>query len=263
MGKTGFLITLAINVVNIGIPVLFYSLDMSNRQIVNRILSNISGIDGNKLSSGQMSEDEWKTIIKIGKALENFPFYLSDECDWKIEDFCRKVREDVKETGAKIIFIDYLQLFSTREKLQNRYEEVALCTRELKLLARELNLPVIVASQLNRNVENRMGGIFRENMPQMFDLRDSGTICDDANVVMLLYRPEYYSHSSEDNNGNDIRGLVEVIIAKNHMGKESAVRLKFSPETSKFEDWKPSEQENPFLNRSNNETTFDNFESSS
>ena len=140
-------------------------------------------------------------------------------------------------------------------------EEVALCTRELKLLARELNLPVIVASQLNRNVENRTTGIFREKMPQMFDLRDSGTICDDANVVMLLYRPEYYTRSTEDENGYDIRGLAEVIIAKNHMGREDTIRLKFSPETGKFEDWKSYEPEVPFINRPNYEETLDNFDS--
>lgn len=225
------------------------------------MLSNITGIEGNKLSSGRMSEEEWGTIIKVGKGMGEYPLYLTDKCDWKIEDFCKKVREDVEETGAKIIFIDYLQLFSTRERLQNRYEEVALCTRELKLLARELNLPVIVASQLNRNVENRTTGIFREKMPQMFDLRDSGTICDDANVVMLLYRPEYYTRSTEDENGYDIRGLAEVIIAKNHMGREDTIRLKFSPETGKFEDWKSYEPEVPFINRPNYEETLDNFDS--
>ena len=261
MGKTGFLLTLAINMAEREIPVLFYSLEMSNPQIVNRMLSNITGIEGNKLSSGRMSEEEWGPIIKVGKGMGEYPRYLTDKCDWKIEDFCKKVREDVEETGAKIIFIDYLQLFSTRERLQNRYEEVALCTRELKLLARELNLPVIVASQLNRNVENRTTGIFREKMPQMFDLRDSGTICDDANVVMLLYRPEYYTRSTEDENGYDIRGLAEVIIAKNHMGREDTIRLKFSPETGKFEDWKSYEPEVPFINRPNYEETLDNFDS--
>lgn len=95
----------------------------------------------------------------------------------------------------------------------------------------------------------------------MFDLRDSGTICDDANVVMLLYRPEYYTRSTEDENGYDIRGLAEVIIAKNHMGREDTIRLKFSPETGKFEDWKSYEPEVPFINRPNYEETLDNFDS--
>lgn len=241
MGKTGFLITLAINMVERDIPVLFYSLEMSNRQIVNRMFSNITGIEGCKLSSGCISKDEWETLMKVGKEMEKYPLFLTDKIDWKIEDFCKKVREDVERTGAKIIFIDYLQLFSTREKYQNRYEEVALCTRELKFLARELNLPIIVASQLNRSVENRSYETSSERVPQMFDLRDSGTICDDANVVMLLYRPEYYTRSCEDLEGNDIRGLAEVIIAKNHMGNETSVSLKFSPETGKFENWKPYE----------------------
>jgi replicative DNA helicase len=142
------------------------------------------------------------------------------------------MKDFVKTHGVKAVLIDYLQLFSTQTKYQNRYEEISLCTRELKRLAKELNLPIIVASQVNRNVEHRQVESVRDKAPQMYDLRDSGTICDDANVVLLLHRPEYYLHNYED----DIRGLAELNIAKNHMGRTATIRLRFNPKFCKFEN---------------------------
>lgn len=238
MGKTGFLITLALNMAKLDIPVMFYSLEMSNTQIANRIITNETGIDGYKIRTGRMNDTEWDVLNRTIENIATYPIFLTDKNNWKIEDFCDKVRQNIDNINAKIIFIDYLQLFSTREKYQNRYEEIALCTRELKKLAKELDIPIIVASQLNRNVENRPSGVYVDKKPQMFDLRDSGTICDDANVVLLLHRPEYYLHSYEDAEGNDINGLAEVIIAKNHMGREDTIKLRFKPEFARFEDWK-------------------------
>lgn len=238
MGKTVFLITLALNMAKLDIPVMFYSFEMSNTQIANRIITNETGIDGYKIRTGRMNDKEWNILNRAIENLSTYPIFLTDKNNWKIEDFCDKVRNDIENTNAKIIFIDYLQLFSTREKYQNRYEEIALCTRELKKLAKELDIPIIVASQLNRNVENRSSGVYVDKKPQMFDLRDSGTICDDANVVLLLHRPEYNLRSYEDAEGNDIYGLAEVIIAKNHMGREDTVKLRFKPEFARFEDWK-------------------------
>ena len=237
MGKTGFLITLATNMAINRIPVLFYSFQMDNNQIMKRIISNVSSIEYLKIRSGMLTTEEWDRLCQANKVLYELPIFLSDKINWKIEDFCNQVRKDIEETKAKIIFIDYLQLFSSREKLQNRYEEIALCTRELKKLTRELNLPIIVASQLNRNVENRASDLLYDKIPQMYDLRDSGTICEDANVIVLLHRPEYYLQRTEDHNGENIKGLAEVIVAKNHMGITGSVKLKFAPETCKFENW--------------------------
>lgn len=237
MGKTGFLITLALNMAKLDIPVMFYSLEMSNTQIANRIITNETGIDGHRIRTGRMNDKEWDVLNRTIENIATYPIFLTDKNNWEIEVFCDKVKNDIENTNAKIIFIDYLQLFSTREKYQNRYEEIALCTRELKKLAKELDIPIIVASQLNRNVENRPSGVYVDKKPQMFDLRDSGTICDDANVVLLLHRPEYYLRSYEDAEGNDINGLAEVIITKNHMGYEDTIKLRFKPEFARFEDW--------------------------
>lgn len=255
MGKTSFLITLALNIAKLDIPVMFYSLEMSNAQIVNRIIQNETGIEGYKFRAGRISFQEWDVLKSTFENIGKYPIFLTDKNKWKIEDFCNKVRTDIENTKAKIIFIDYLQLFSTREKYQNRYEEIALCTRELKKLAKELDIPIIVASQLNRNVENRPSVFCEEKRPQMFDLRDSGTICDDANIVLLLHRPEYYLHSYVDANGNNIKGLAEVIIAKNHMGAEETIALLFRPNIGRFEDWKDVDCSEQLLDMEKNSDT--------
>ncbi len=259
MGKTAFLISLAINMAMKEIPVMFYSLQMDNNQITKRIISNVSSIDVDKIKSGLLSNEDWDKLNQACQVLYKLPIFLSDKIDWKIEDFCNQVKKDIEENKANIIIIDYLQLFSSREKLQNRYEEIALCTRELKKLARELNIPIIVASQLNRNVESRNSNSLRDSIPQMYDLRDSGTICEDANVIILLHRPEYYLQSAEDDRGNNIRGLAEVFIAKNHMGETGCVRLNYIKGIGKFENWEDHHvQVSSFINTSE----FDNIDPS-
>lgn len=237
MGKTAFMVTVALNMAKSNIPVLYYSLEMNSDQLVRRIISNVTGIDGYKISAGTLFEHDWDVIQKATESLGHYPLYINDTNNWTIEDFCDQVRKDVEATQAKVIFVDYLQLFSSREKLQNRYEEIALCTRELKKLAGTLKLPIIVSSQLNRNPEYRTSAFSRDKFPEMYDLRDSGTICDDANVVLLIHRPEYYLKSNEDSEGRDIRGLTQIIIAKNHTGRIGTIDLKFNPTICKFVDW--------------------------
>lgn len=232
MGKTCFLISLAINMARQNMPVLFYSLEMTNAQIIRRIISNVSGIERGKISTGDLSSEERQALAQSTSTIGNYPIYIDDKPNYEIEELCEQVRKDVEQSGAKAVLIDYLQLLSTKQKLQNRYEEISLCTRKLKQLARELELPVIVTSQLNRYVENRPSGF----IPQLSDMRDSGTICEDANVILLFYRPELYMRSGEDECGRNIRGVVNVIIAKNHMGSTNEIRLKLSP-TGRLEDW--------------------------
>lgn len=238
MGKTGFMLSVAINMAEQHIPVLFYSFEMSKTQVVKRIISIVTNIALDKIRSGGLGRQELDKLKKAMAVVCSYPIYINDSDKWSIEDFCKKVIEDVEKNNARVIFIDYLQLFSSSEKCQNRYEEIALCTRKLKRLAKELNLPIIVSSQLSRSVENRPSGLQYGKRPQMYDLRDSGTICDDANVVLLLHRPEYYLSANEVAEACDIRGLAEVSIAKNHMGRVDSIRLRFIPETGKFENWK-------------------------
>lgn len=219
---------------------------------MRHILSNVSAIDRDKIFSGKWDEQEWEKMRETTDAISHYPIYIDDEPLWVIENFCDRVKQDVEATKAKVIFIDYLQLISSRLPSQNRYEEVVRCTRELKRLARELDLPVIVASLLDRIVGKRLfefscerhlqtDDLCDERLLKMDELRGSETfssICEEADVVLLLHRPEYYLRRGEDENGNDIRGLAEVYIAKNHMGRQGMVKLKFTPETYRFDNWR-------------------------
>jgi replicative DNA helicase len=232
MGKTAMLISMALNIAKYQIPVMICSLEMARAQIVDKLISNVAEIESYRLKNGQLNNSECERVISIIDTIKDYPIFIDDAPNPNIELFCGNMKDFVKTHGVKAVLIDYLQLFSTQTKYKNRYEEISLCTRELKRLAKELNLPIIVASQVNRNVEHRQVESVRDKAPQMYDLRDSGTICDDANVVLLLHRPEYYLHNYED----DIRGLAELNIAKNHMGRTATIRLRFNPKFCKFEN---------------------------
>lgn len=240
MGKTALLVNMALRQsVEYHIPVLFYTFEKTQTQIVRLILSSVAEIEGYKISNGMLSADEWDALMNKVKVLwENVPLYIVDNPSAKILQFCKDVKAGIANTDAKIVYIDNLQLFSSSLGYQNRYEEISACTRELKHLAKELNIPIVMASQINRNPEHRDSRNIEHYRPYMYDLRDSGTICEDSNVVILLDRPELKYHSCEDPEGNDIRGLVEVNIAKNHMGREDSIKLRFKPELARFEDWK-------------------------
>lgn len=237
MGKTALMISLALNIAEQGIPVLFYSYEMSETQLVRRILTNRAKIESYKIERGSLAGEDWERMLHASNNVSGFPLFIGNCESSKIEEFCRQIAADVESTQAKIVFIDYVQLLTSAEKYQNRYEEVAACTRILKNLARQLNIPIIVGSQINRNPEHRSQGHISFYKPHMSDLRDSGTICEDANVVLLLDRPEIHLNRFEDADGNNIKGALEVNIAKNHMGPQDIVRLKFLPEFCRIEDW--------------------------
>lgn len=249
MGKTALLVNMALRQsVNHNIPVLFYTFEKTQNQIVRIILSSIAEIEGNRISNGVLSAEEWDALANRTKMLsDNVPLYIIDNPSAKIMQFCKDVKDSIAHTQAKIAYIDNLQLFSSSLGYQNRYEEVSACTRELKHLAKELNIPIVMASQINRNPEHRDSRNIEHYRPYMYDLRDSGTICEDSNVVILLDRPELKYHSYEDPCGNNIRGLVEVNIAKNHMGREDMIKLRFKPEFARFEDWKDADYSDRFL----------------
>ncbi|MGM9860113.1 MAG: DnaB-like helicase C-terminal domain-containing protein [Muribaculaceae bacterium] len=220
MGKSILMLNMALRqAMDFKIPVILYSFEKSKSQIMIQIVSCITEIEGSKLRE------------------DNAPFYIVDNPATDVVEFCKAVKDDVVQTGAQIIYIDNLQHFSSSTTYQSRYEEVSACTRALKRLAKDLNIPIVMSSQINRNPEHRSANAIEHYTPYMYDLRDSGTICEDSNVVILLDRPELRYQSGEDTNGLDIRGLVQLHIAKNHMGKEDTIALRFKPEISKFEDW--------------------------
>lgn len=233
MGKTAFVLSMAKNItVNYHQPVAIFSLEMANVQLVNRLISNVCEIPSEKLKSGQLAQYEWSQLdIKV-KELYDAPLYLDDTPSLSIFELRTKARRLVREHGIKLIIIDYLQLMNANgTKTSNRQEEISTISRSLKGLAKELNIPIIALSQLNRNNESREG--IDGKRPQLSDLRESGAIEQDADIVCFIHRPEYYK-IYEDENKNDMRGMAEFIIAKHRNGAVGHILLRFRGEYIKF-----------------------------
>ncbi len=235
MGKTSFALSMAKNmVVDYQVPVAFFSLEMNNVQLVNRLISNVCEIQGSKIMNGQLADDEWNRLDKNIRKLEGAPLYIDDTPGLSIFELRSKARRLAKEKGIKAIMIDYLQLMNANGMhFGNRQEEVSTISRSLKGLAKELNIPVIALSQLNRGVESREG--LEGKRPQLSDLRESGAIEQDADMVLFVHRPEYY-HIYEDENKRDLHGMAQIIIAKHRKGAIGDVLLKFHGEFTRFEN---------------------------
>ena len=240
MGKTALMLSMAKNMaVNYKYPVAFFSLEMSNLQLVNRLIANTCEIESDKIRSGQLQRHEWERLDHKLNDLLGAPLYVDDTPSLSVFELRTKARRLVREHGVKIIFIDYLQLMNASGmSYGNRQEEVSTISRSLKGLAKELNIPIIALSQLNRSVEQR-GADQKENgqgrRPQLSDLRESGAIEQDADMVCFIHRPEYYKIYS-DENGNDMRGLAEIIIAKHRNGAVGDIRLRFIGEYTRFQN---------------------------
>ncbi|MCD8387735.1 MAG: replicative DNA helicase [Bacteroidales bacterium] len=235
MGKTALVLSMAKNMaVNFNTPLAIFSLEMSNLQLVNRLISNVAEISGSKIKSGDLSPIEWQQLFARIKYLTGAPMYIDDTPSLSIFELRTKARRLVREHGVKIIIIDYLQLMNASGmKFGSREQEVSMISRSLKQLAKELNIPIIALSQLNRSVESRTDG----KRPQLSDLRESGAIEQDADIVCFIHRPEYYTKSGQDAAGNDIRGLAEFIIAKHRSGAVGDVQLHFRAEFARFENF--------------------------
>ena len=233
MGKTAFVLSLARNAaVDFNIPVALFSLEMSNLQLVNRLISSEAHIRGDKLRNGNLEEYELAQLHSKIDKLSNAKIFIDDTPALNVFDLRAKARRLKDRHGIGMIVIDYLQLMSggTDNKGQgNREQEISKISRSLKGLAKDLNVPVIALSQLSRAVETR-GGTKR---PMLSDLRESGSIEQDADQVMFLYRGEYYGFE-QDEDGNPCQGVGEVIIAKNRHGGTANVRLRFVGEFAKF-----------------------------
>ena len=247
MGKTAFVLSMAKNMaVDMKIPVAMFSLEMSNVQLVNRLISNVCEIPGEKLKSGQLEQYEWAQLDYKIRDLYSAPFYVDDTPSLSVFELRTKARRLVREHGVKIILIDYLQLMNASGmSFGSRQEEVSTISRSLKGLAKELNIPIIALSQLNRGVEGREG--IDGKRPQLSDLRESGAIEQDADMVCFIHRPEYYK-IYEDAKGNDLHGMAEIIIAKHRNGAVGDVLLRFRGEYVRFQnaddDYVPQPGEN-------------------
>lgn len=234
MGKTAFVLSMAKNMaVDFNIPVAVFSLEMSNIQLINRMISNVCEITGDTIRSGRLSDEEWDRLNSRVKYLFGAPIYIDETPGLSITELRTKARRLVREHGVKIIIIDYLQLMNaTGMKFGSREQEVSTISRNLKALAKELNIPIIALSQLNRSTETR-----EDKRPVLSDLRESGAIEQDADFVAFIHRPEYYTRSSEDAQGNDIRGLAEFIVAKHRSGQVDTVKMRFTSKYVRFENW--------------------------
>jgi replicative DNA helicase len=248
MGKTSFVMSLARNAaVDFKKPVAVFSLEMSSIQLVLRLISSEAEIDSSKLKNGQLEEHEWHQLhAKIAK-LSEAGIYIDDTPALNVFELRAKCRRMKAQYGIEMIIIDYLQLMAGNKEgkqSMNREQEISTISRSLKGLAKELNIPVIALSQLSRQVEQR-GGAKR---PILSDLRESGSIEQDADQVMFIYRPEYYG-LTEDEEGRPVAGIAEIIIAKNRHGATDTVPLRFTGKYARFSDLAtfdpPSDDFNP------------------
>lgn len=239
MGKTAFALSMAKNIaVDQSIPVAMFSLEMSNVQLVNRMIVNVCEIKGETLKSGQLKPYEWTQLDVQIKKLIGAPLYVDDTPSLSVFELRTKARRLVREHGVKVLMIDYLQLMNASGmNFGSRQEEVSTISRSLKGLAKELNIPILALSQLNRGVESREGN---DKRPQLSDLRESGAIEQDADMVLFIHRPEYYKIYS-DEAGNDLRGKAEIIIAKHRNGAVGNVLLRFRGEYARFQN--PEDEE--------------------
>lgn len=235
MGKTAFALSMAKNIAaDQNIPMAFFSLEMSGEQLSNRLISNVCEIEGRKIISGQLDRTEWDRFDKRISKLTEAPLFIDDTPGISVFELKTKAHRLVRERGVKLIMIDYLQLMNANgERFNSRQEEVAKISKSLKELAKDLNIPVIALSQLNRGVEGRDGA--EGKRPLLSDLRESGAIEQDADLVMFVHRPEYY-HIYQGSNGEDYRGKAEIIIAKHRKGATDIALLNFRGEYTRFEN---------------------------
>lgn len=225
-GKTALSLNIILNVIkNSKLPVLFFSLEMSNKQIMYRLLSMEANIDQTRLKNGKLYQNDWIKLNKIIKILSKLPLFIDDSANLSVNDIRSKIKTIISEqTKIGLIVIDYLQLMQNLNiKNGNRVQELSQITRYLKNIAREFNVPIIALSQLSRNVENRLN-----QKPILSDLRESGSIEQDADLVLMLYKNKSSSQASQ---------LTELIIAKQRNGPIGTIKLKFNEKQTKFSDF--------------------------
>lgn len=235
MGKTALCLNIAVNVIKSSkLPVLFFSLEMSKEQLIYRLLTTESNISSMKLKSGNLYKEDWLKLNSTIKELSSFPLFIDDTANLTIQEIQSKVNKILFEQNQiGLIIIDYLQLMQNiKFKTENRAQELSQITRFLKILAKEFQVPIIALSQLSRNVENRTN-----KRPILSDLRESGSIEQDADLVLMLYRDNYYNNSQNKNTSNN-KNIVELIIAKQRNGPIGTIELEFDAKNTKFLNFK-------------------------
>jgi len=240
MGKTAFVLSMTRNVAILyKRPVAIFSLEMSSVQLVNRLIVAETELSSDKIKTGKLENYEWEQLYYKLTNLTESPIFIDDTPAISLYELRAKCRRLKIQNDIQLIIIDYLQLMSgPQETKGNREQEVSHISRGLKAIAKELNVPIIALSQLNRSVEMRAG----DKRPQLSDLRESGAIEQDADLVLFIHRPEKYG-LHEDAEGNSTKGVAEIIIAKHRNGAIGDVRLRFREELAKFEDLESSELE--------------------
>jgi len=234
MGKTALSLNIASNLIkNSKLPVLFFSLEMSKEQIMYRLLSMETNINQMRLKSGKLYQNDWIKLTKMIKIISKFPLFIDDTFDLSIQDIRSKIKTILFEQNEiGLVIIDYIQLMqNTNLKTENRVQELSQITRSLKTIAREFNVPIIGLSQLSRNVENRV-----DKKPILSDLRESGSIEQDADLVLMLYKNKSYPFSQSDLQTSQ---LIELIIAKQRNGPTGIIKLKFDEKQVKFFNQEP------------------------
>lgn len=235
MGKSAFALNILTHLaVEEGVPVLLFSSEMNDNDLMRRIVSNVCEINMERLRSGMLAPYEWAQLDKQMRLLQDKPLYIETTHQLYIEEVCATARKMVRTEGVRLIVVDYLQLMYYKARMNDsRYVEINAIISQLKSLAMELGVPIIVLSQLNRNVEQRDGLYGKEPIPS--DLRDSGTIYSDSDEVLFIHRPEYY-HIYKDDSGNDWRGKAEILVSKHRDGRVGDVILEFKGQYLRFEN---------------------------
>jgi len=233
MGKTAFVLSMMRNIaVDYNHGVALFSLEMSNIQLVNRLIVGETGLAHDKIKTGKLEDYEWAQLEHKIKGLSESPIFIDDTPAISLFELRAKCRRLKTQYDIQLVIIDYLQLMSgPPETRGNREQEVSTISRGIKALAKELNVPIMALSQLNRSVEMRGG----DKRPQISDLRESGAIEQDADIVIFIHRPERFG-ILQDEDGNSTKGKAEIIIAKHRNGEVADVQLKFIAEQAKFTD---------------------------
>lgn len=260
MGKTAFVLSMARNTaVDFNMPVAVFSLEMSSLQLVNRLIASETELDAEKLKKGNLQPHEWQQLNAKVSKLTKAPLFIDDTPALNVFELRAKCRRLKSQHDIQMVIIDYLQLMTAGSDKGNREQEISTISRSIKSIAKELNVPIIALSQLSRAVETRGG----DKRPQLSDLRESGAIEQDADMVMFIYRPEYYG-LNEDEEGNDTTGTGEIIIAKHRNGGLENVRLKFIGNLAKFTNLETNQEFDSFIESNQNmpqSNEFDGFTS--
>jgi len=231
MGKTAFALSFMRNAaIDYNIPVAFFSLEMATVQLATRLISAEARMDAHSLRTGNFRDSDGQKISRTVHKLSSAPIYIDDTPGLSILEMRAKARRLHKEKGIGLIVVDYLQLMTAGSKVESREREISIISRSLKALAKDLNVPVIALSQLNRAVESTP-----DKRPMLSHLRESGAIEQDADVVIFLYRPEYYG-ITQFSNGDSTEGVAEIIISKQRNGPVGEVKLRFIKEYARFEN---------------------------